>query len=127
LSLENGNLNSLVPKGVLHCPCFIVKELLLLLAHLLSTSAKLLGPDGAKTVVAESPIMKQQLLIVNRSRRRAPCLSSFDRFQLGVWSLFLARRHIRRAAVIVRPSTLFKFHDILKKPANFCNLPTAAS
>ena len=29
--------------------------------------------------------------------------------------MFLGRRHIRRAAVIIRPSTLFKFHDILKQ------------
>ena len=92
-----------------------MKDLLLLLAHLLSTIAKLLGPGGAKTVVAQSLLMKQQLLIVNRSRRRAPRLSAFDRFQLGFWSLFLGRRHIRRAAVIIRASTLFKFHDILKK------------
>ena len=92
-----------------------MKDLLLLLAHLLSTIAKLLGPGGAKTVVAESLIMKQQLLIVNRSRRRAPHLSALDRFQLGFWSLFLGRRHIQRAAVIIRPSTLFKFYDILKK------------
>jgi putative transposase len=92
-----------------------MKELLLLFAHLLSTIAKLLGPGGAKSVVAQSLLMQQQLLIVNRSRRRAPRLSAFDRFQLGFWSLFLGRRHIQRAAVIIRPSTLFKFHDILKK------------
>ena len=92
-----------------------MKDLLLLLAHLLSTIAKLLGPGGAKSVVAQSLIMKQQLLIANRSRRRAPSLCAFDRFQFGFWSLFLGRRHIQRAAVIVRPSTLFKFHDILKK------------
>ncbi len=92
-----------------------MKDLLLLLAHLLSTIAKLLGPGGAKTVVAGSLIMKQQLLIINRSRRRAPHLCALDRFQLGFRSLFLNRRHIQRAAVIIRPSTLFKFHDILKK------------
>ena len=89
-----------------------MKDLLVLLAHLLSTMAKLLGPGGAKTVVAESLIMKQQLLIVNRSQRRAPRLCAFDRFHLGFWSLFLGRLHIRRAAVIIRPSTLIKFHDI---------------
>jgi putative transposase len=94
---------------------FRIKDPLLLLAHLLSTIANLVGPGGAKTVVAQSLLMKQQLLIVNRSRRRAPGLSAFDRFQLGFWSLFLGRRHIRRAAVIIQPSTLFKFHDILKK------------
>ncbi|MFT5393722.1 MAG: putative transposase, partial [Gammaproteobacteria bacterium] len=92
-----------------------MKDLLLLLAHLLSTIAKLLGPGGAKSVVAQSLLMKQQLLIVNRSRRRTPRPSAFDRFQLGFWSLFLARRHIQRAAVIIRPSTLFTFHDIFKK------------
>ncbi|MFT4564536.1 MAG: putative transposase [Gammaproteobacteria bacterium] len=59
--------------------------------------------------------MKQQLLVVSRSRRRAPNLSALDRFLLGLWSLFLSPRHIERAAVIIRPSTLFKFHDILKK------------
>ena len=92
-----------------------MKDLLLLLVHLLSTIAKLLGPGGAKTIVAESLIMKQQLLVVSRSRRRAPNLIAFDRFLLGLWSLFLSPRHIRRAAVIIRPSTLFKFHEILKK------------
>ncbi len=92
-----------------------MRDLLLLLAHLLSTIAKLLGPGDAKTVVAESLIMKQQLLLVSRSRRRAPNLSALDRFLLGFWSLFLGRRHIKRAAVMIRPSTLFKFHDILKK------------
>ncbi len=34
-----------------------MKDLLLLLAHLLSTIAKLSGPDGAKTVVAQSFLM----------------------------------------------------------------------
>jgi hypothetical protein len=34
---------------------------------------------------------------------------------LGFWSLFLNPHHIQRAAVILRPSTLLKFHDMLKK------------
>ncbi|MFT5418372.1 MAG: hypothetical protein ACI915_004723 [Gammaproteobacteria bacterium] len=58
-------------------------DLLLLLAHRLSTIVKLLGPGGANTVVAESLIMKQRLLVVNRSRRLAPNLSGVDRFVLG--------------------------------------------
>ena len=59
--------------------------------------------------------MKQQLLIINRSRQRAPNLSALDRFLFGFWSLFLDPRRIQRAAVIIRPSTLFKFHNRLKK------------
>jgi putative transposase len=92
-----------------------MKDLLILLAHLLTTVAKLLGPGGARAVVADSLLMKQQLLVINRSRQRAPNLSTLDRFLLGFWSLFLSPRRIQRTAVIIRPSTLLKFHDLLKK------------
>ncbi len=92
-----------------------MKDLLILLAHLFTTAAKLLGPGGARTIVADSLLMKQQLLVINRSRRRAPNLTVLDRFLFGLWSLFLDPHHIQRAAVIIRPSTLLKFHDILKK------------
>ena len=92
-----------------------MKDLLPLLAHLLTTIAKLLGPGGARAVVADSLLMKQQLLLINRSRKRAPNLSTLDRFLLGFWSLFLNPRHILRAAVIIRPSTLLKFHNLLKQ------------
>ena len=92
-----------------------MKDLLILLAHLLTTIARLLGSGGAKAVVADSLLMKQQLLIINRSRQRAPNLSALDRFLLGFWSLFLNPRRILRAAVIIRPSTLLKFHNLLKQ------------
>ena len=82
-----------------------MKDLLVLLAHLLTTIAKLPGPGGARAVVADSPLMKQQLLVISRSRRRAPNLSALDRFLLDFWSLFLSPRRIQRAAVIIRPST----------------------
>jgi len=92
-----------------------MKDLLILLAHLLTTIAKLLVPGGAKAIVADSLLMKQQLLIVNRSRQRAPNLTPADRMLLGFSSLFLSPHHVQRAAVILRPSTLLKFHDMLKK------------
>ena len=90
-----------------------MKDLLILLIHLLTNIAKLLEPGGARAVVADSLLMKQQLLVINRSRRRAPNLSTLDRFLFGFWSLFLDPRRIQRAAVILRPSTLLKFHDLL--------------
>jgi hypothetical protein len=92
-----------------------MKDLLLLLAHLLITAAKLLGPGGARTVVAESLLIKQQLLVIHRSRRRAPNLATLDRILFGFWSLFLSPRRIARAAVIVQPSTLLRFHEALKR------------
>ena len=61
-----------------------MKDLLVLLAHLLTTIAKLLGPGGARAIVADSLLMKQQLLVINRSRRRAPNLTAIDRILLGL-------------------------------------------
>jgi len=92
-----------------------MKNLLVLLAHLLTTIARLLGPDGTRAVVADSLLMKQQLLVINRSRRRSPNLSVFNRLLFGFWSLFLDQRRLRRAAIVIRPSTLLRFHDLLKK------------
>jgi putative transposase len=59
--------------------------------------------------------MKHQFVILNRIRRRGHYLTALDRFLLGFWSLFLSPRHIQRAAVVVRPSTLLKFHSMLKQ------------
>jgi putative transposase len=92
-----------------------MNDLLTLLIHLLTTIARLLGPGGAKAIVADSLLMKQQLLIRNRTRRRSPNLSVLDRVLLGFWSLLLSPRHIQRAAVTIRPSTLLKFHRLLKQ------------
>jgi len=92
-----------------------MKNLIFLLIHLLTTLAKLLGPGGAKAIVADSLLMKQQLLVISRSRKRAPNLSVLDRFLLGFWSLFLSPHHIRRSAIILRPSTLLRFHEALKQ------------
>ncbi len=88
-----------------------MKDVLILIAHLLTTIAKLMGPGGARAFIADSLLlMKQQLLIIDRSRRRWPKLTALDRFLMGFWSLFLLHRHILRATVIVRPSTQLKFH-----------------
>jgi putative transposase len=92
-----------------------MKGLLTLLLHLLVTIPKLLGPGGAKAVVADSLPMKRQLLVINRTRRRAPHLSALDRCLFGLWVLFLSPHRIQRSAVIIRPSTPLKFHSLLRQ------------
>ena len=56
-----------------------MRDLLILLVHLIATLARLMGPGGLRSVVAESLLVKQQLLILNRSRHRAPNLRASDR------------------------------------------------
>ena len=71
-----------------------MKDITFLLIHLLTTTAKLLWTGGSKTIIAENLLLKQQLIIHNRSRQRAPNLSAKDRSLLGFWSLFLNPRRI---------------------------------
>jgi putative transposase len=67
-----------------------MRDLLLLAIHLLVTITKLLRPGGVRAVAAESLLLKQQLLVINRSRERAPNLTTLDRFVLGLTTLSLA-------------------------------------
>ena len=90
-----------------------MRELLILAIHLLVTVAKLLRPGGVRAVAAESLLLKHQLLISNRSRQRAPNLTTLDRFVLGLTTLFVSPRRIAKLGALVKPATLFKFHKAL--------------
>src|SRR5205823_888149 len=69
-----------------------MRELLILVVHLLVTVAKLLRLGGVRAVAAESLLLKHQLLISNRSKQRAPNLTTLDRFVLGLTTLFVSPR-----------------------------------
>jgi len=53
-----------------------MRELFILVAHPLATLAKLMRPGGVRSVVAESLLLKHQLLTLKRSRKRAQKLTS---------------------------------------------------
>jgi len=63
--------------------------------------------------VAESVLVKQQLLILNRSRRRSPNLRLADRVVAGVCTLLMRPRRLVRAAIVLKPSTLLRLHRAL--------------
>jgi transposase InsO family protein len=92
-----------------------MKILFLVSAHILATFAKLLRPDGAKTLVSENLLLKQQLLIIARSRKRAPNLTPSDRLYLGILATILGPRRTKRSSIILRTSTLLGFHAKLAK------------
>src|ERR1700681_836475 len=85
-----------------------MRDLLILAVHLLVTFARLLGPGGVRAVAAESLMLRHQLLISNRSRQRAPNLTSIDRFVLGLTTLFVSPRRIPKLGALVKPATLVK-------------------
>src|SRR3977135_4038554 len=90
-----------------------MKDLLLTLLDLAVTTAKLCGPGGVRAVIAENLLLKQQLMVLRRARRRAPNLTLSDRLLCGFGSLFLHPGRIPKLAIAVRPSTLLAFHAAL--------------
>ena len=92
-----------------------MRDLILLFVHVLTTLVRVPRPGGVRSVIAESALLKHQLLILNRSRRRAPNLRIRDRFIVGVCSLFLRPTRLVRSAILLKPSTLLNFHRILVK------------
>ncbi len=86
-----------------------------LFIHLLTTIAKLMRPGGGRAVVAESLLLKHQLVVLNRGRERAPNLRPMDRAIAGLCTLFIRPYRLLRVAVVLRPSTLLAFHTALVK------------
>ena len=64
-------------------------------------------------MIAESVLIKHQLLIVNRSRHRAPNLRVSDRLIAGLCCLWIQPKRLLRSAVTFKPSTLLNFHRAL--------------
>jgi hypothetical protein len=64
-----------------------MRNLIILLVHVITTVVRLLRPGGVRAVIAESVLTKHQLSILNRSRRRAPNLCTLDRVIAG-WCRF---------------------------------------
>jgi hypothetical protein len=92
-----------------------MKILFLLFAHILTTIVKLIRPGGTRALVSENLLLKKQLLIIGRSRRRAPNLTPYDRLYLGILASILGPRRTERSAIIIRPSTFHRFHEALIK------------
>jgi hypothetical protein len=92
-----------------------MKDVIYLLLHLLTTIAKLIQSGGSRAVIAGNLLLKQQLIIHSRSRQRAPNLTAQDRTVLGFLSLLLKPQRLVRSALIIKPSTLLRFHNALKK------------
>ena len=90
-----------------------MRDLLILAIHLLVTFAKLLRRGGVRAIVAESLVLKHQLLISNRSLHGAPDLLTRDRVMLALTVLFVSPRRIPKLGALIKLATLRKFHKAL--------------
>jgi hypothetical protein len=66
-----------------------MRDFAILFIHLILTVSKLMRPGGGRAVVAESLILKHQLVVPNRARDRAPNLRPMDRTIAGLCTIFI--------------------------------------
>jgi putative transposase len=92
-----------------------MRDFIILFVHVIVTVVRLAGPGGLRSVVAESALIRHQLLILNRGRKRAPNLRASDRIAAGLFTLFLSQARILGSAIVVKPSTLLRLHSLLSK------------
>jgi putative transposase len=92
-----------------------MRDVLVLVIHLIVTAVRLARPGGLRSVVAESVLVKHQLLILNRGRKRAPNLRPADRVIAGVCTLVMRPARVLGSAIVLKPSTLLQLHSLLKK------------
>jgi hypothetical protein len=60
-------------------------------------------------------LVKHQLRILNRGRKRAPNLRAAERIIAGLCTLFMNRARVLRSAIVLQPSTLLHLHHVLTK------------
>src|SRR5262252_5390092 len=92
-----------------------MRDFIILLIHVIVTITRLATPGGLRSVVAESALVRHQLLILNRGRRGAPNLRVSDRIIVGLCTLLMRPGRVLRSAVVLKPSTLLHFHKMLTK------------
>ena len=92
-----------------------MRDIFTLVLHAIVTIIRLARPGGLRAVVAESVLMRHQVLILNRGRKRAPNLRSSDRIIAGLCTLFIRPARVVRSAIVLKTSTLLHFHKMLVK------------
>src|SRR5205085_11760230 len=108
-------ISLMIPQDFPSCYYSSMRNLAVLVIHLIATLARLLGPGGVRSLVAESLLLKHQLLIVNRSRQRSPNLRASDRIPAGLMALLMRPTRLLGSAVVLRPSALLALHKALSK------------
>src|SRR6516165_5647075 len=92
-----------------------MNDILALFLHLIVTVVRLMKPGGIRAVVAESVLTRHQILILNRSRKRAPNLRVSDRIIAGLCTLLMRPSRVLRCGIALKASTLLLFHYVLTK------------
>ena len=92
-----------------------------LLIHLFVTLIELSKPGGVKVLIAENDVIRQQLIVMTRGKKRSPSLTTSDRILFGFFAFFIDEKWLQKVAVSIKPATILAFHKALVK-RKYCKL-----
>jgi putative transposase len=87
-------------------------NLLQLICILFRMLLKIVKLGGISSVIAENILLRQQLIILSRNKKRCPNLSNADCFIFGIFSQYINYKKLARLAILIKPGTLIKLHKI---------------
>ena len=90
-----------------HCFVFFFLFLLALLF--------VLKPGGSKALIAENILLRNQLIIINRGRKRSPNLTPWSRLNYAFLASLINPNRLSKVGIIIKPSMLLKFHKAMIK------------
>jgi len=82
-----------------------MRSIIEIATHLLLTFLNLCKPGGVKALMAENIALRQQLITLNRNRKRnrAPRLTTQDRWLFGLATGFITHTRLHKIAIILKP------------------------
>ena len=90
-----------------------MRDIFTLFLHTIVIIIRLARRGGLRSVVAESVLMRHQVLILNSGRKRAPNLRASDRIIAGLCTSLMRPARVLRSAIALKPSTLMHFHKMM--------------
>jgi len=88
-------------------------KLITLLFSYIVVCLRLLSPGGVRAIAAENMVLRQQLITLSRNQKRAPRLTFFEKITFGLYVSMISAKRLARIAIILKPTTLLKFHQAL--------------
>jgi len=78
-----------------------------------ATLIRLSRPGGLKAIASENIAMRQQLILLTKDKKRSPNLNLSNRILFGLLAAWISPKRLSKVAVVIKPSTLLKFHKAL--------------
>ena len=93
----------------------LMKVFFIMTFYFLRSLAMLAKPGGKKSLMAENIMLRKQLIILSRRRKRAPNLNPWQRLFFAFITMIINPKRLLKISIGIKPSLLIKFHKALIK------------